>query len=100
MTNEEIENAILTLEVLIDEHKENGSNNACKEWDALNIFKKLSEENEELKIKLANVRMENQNNKVLISNLKEWLKEEPTSLLDFPSINCVLKKIEELEKRK
>lgn len=41
MTNKEIENAILTLEVLIDEHKENGSNNACKEWDALDIFRKL-----------------------------------------------------------
>lgn len=41
MTNEEIEEAILTLEVLIDECKENGSNNACKEWDALDVFKKL-----------------------------------------------------------
>ena len=42
MNKEEIDKAILTLEVLIDCNKEDGTYyNAQKEWEALEIFKKL-----------------------------------------------------------
>ena len=42
MKEEDVEKAILTLEVLIDCNKEDGTYyNAQKEWEALEVFKKL-----------------------------------------------------------
>ena len=44
MNKEEINKAILTLEVLIDCNKEDGTYyNAQKEWEALEVFKKLQQ---------------------------------------------------------
>ncbi len=50
MSEEEIRNAILTLDVFIDCNKEDGTYyNAKKEWEALDVFKKLQQENKHLK---------------------------------------------------
>jgi hypothetical protein len=49
MSEQEINEAILTLDVLIDCTKEDGTYyNAKKEWEALEVFKKLQQENQEL----------------------------------------------------
>lgn len=43
MNKKKIDNAILTLEVLIDCYKEDGTTyNAIKEWEALEVFKDLA----------------------------------------------------------
>lgn len=50
MSDKEIEEAILTLDVLIDCTKEDGTSyTARKEWEALEVFKKLQKENQQLK---------------------------------------------------
>ena len=50
MSEEIINEAILTLDVLIDCTKEDGTYyNAQKEWEALEVFKKLQQENKQLK---------------------------------------------------
>ena len=53
MSEEIINEAILTLDVLIDCTKEDGTYyNAQKEWEALEVFKKLQQENQQLKNKI------------------------------------------------
>lgn len=50
MSEKEVNEAILTLDVLIDCCKEDGTTyTAKKEWDALEVFKKLQQENTQLK---------------------------------------------------
>lgn len=50
MSEEKINKAILTLEVLIDECKEDGTYyTAQKEWEALEVFKQLQNNWNELK---------------------------------------------------
>jgi hypothetical protein len=57
MSEEEINKAILTLDVLIDECKEDGTYyTAQKEWEALGVFKKLQQENTQLKSVLKEIR--------------------------------------------
>jgi hypothetical protein len=63
MSEKEIKEAILTLDVLIDCCKEDGTTyNAKKEWDALDVFKKLQQENQQLKEVIEEVR----------EYIKEW----------------------------
>lgn len=76
MNEERINNAILTLEVLIDCCKEDGTYyTAQKEWEALEVFKQL------------------QNN---WNELKKWLKEY-YDYGDCLKINYILKKMQELQ---
>ena len=50
MSEEIINEAILTLDTLIDCTKEDGTYyNAQKEWEALEVFKQLQQENRQLK---------------------------------------------------
>jgi hypothetical protein len=57
MSEEKINKAILTLDTLIDCCKEDGTYyTAQKEWEALEVFKQLQQENTQLKSVLKEIR--------------------------------------------
>ena len=100
MNNKEIKEAILTLEVLIDECKEDGTYyTAQKEWEALEVFKQLQNNWNELK-KFITEEF-NQNTPVA-----RWITKEETvkTCVDVEPVGVttkrILDKMQELENRK
>ena len=88
MSEEEIKEAILTLDVLIDNTKEDGTYyNAKKEWEALEVFKKLQQENSQLKQQLSILSV-----KPAIPTTEEKLKYRIEKAIEYMKprfMNCI-----------
>lgn len=92
MNEEKINNAILTLETLIDCCKEDGTYyNAQKEWEALEVFKQLQNNWNELK---------NRTQKKIeqLEHFNEQLKTSPYTP-QIETLKLTLKDMQELENK-